>query len=123
MLAEHYWINAQLAGNIWPLAVADFYLHHLVIHPLDEEGDKIEAEEDVQDKTLEGDEDCQENEDGDILTAESFYSVFVYMSNLTSSPYIFRVPLYYLSIHQYSLMMLSWCLTRIFARNNPLPLT
>ena len=47
--------------------MADFYLHHLVIHPLDEEGDKIEAEEDVQDKTLEGDEDCQENEDGDIL--------------------------------------------------------
>ena len=34
---------------------------------VDEEGDKIEAEEDVQDKTLEGDEDCQENEDGDIL--------------------------------------------------------
>ena len=47
--------------------MADFYLHHLVIHPLTEEGDKIEAEEDVQDKTLEGDEDCQENEDGDIL--------------------------------------------------------
>ena len=52
--------------------MADFYLHHLVIHPLDpldegKEEDKIEAEEDVQDKTLEGDEDCQENEDGDIL--------------------------------------------------------
>ena len=47
--------------------MADFYLQHLVIHPLDEEGDKLEAEEDVQDKTLEGDEDCQENEDGDIL--------------------------------------------------------
>ena len=51
--------------------MADFYLHHLVIHPLDpldegKEEDKIEAEEDVQDKTLEEDEDCQENEDGDI---------------------------------------------------------
>ena len=35
---NHYWINAQLAGNLWPLAVADFYIDHLVIEePLEEE--------------------------------------------------------------------------------------
>ena len=34
---ETYWINAQLAGSLWPLVVADFYLEHLVISEPEEE--------------------------------------------------------------------------------------
>ena len=37
---ETYWINAQLAGSLWPLAVADFYLEHLVISQQEEEGEE-----------------------------------------------------------------------------------
>ena len=37
MPGETYWINAQLAGSLWPLVVADFYLEHLIISEPEEE--------------------------------------------------------------------------------------
>ena len=49
-LDGYYWINLELAGSLWPLAVADFYLDHLVIHqPLElEDGEEDEEEDEVQ---------------------------------------------------------------------------
>ena len=58
---NHYWINAQLAGNLWPLAVADFYIDHLVIE------EPLEEEEDSLDTTLEADDD---DPHGDISSDE-----------------------------------------------------
>ena len=45
---ETYWINAQLAGSLWPLVVADFYLEHLVIsEPEEGEWQSEESPEEV----------------------------------------------------------------------------
>ena len=44
------WINAERAGSQWPLAVADFYLDHMIIHEpgeLEPQDDQEDSPEDV----------------------------------------------------------------------------